>query len=416
LPRILSPEQRHWNISIQASLRSREPLVPLVVTLVLCLVAFFLLTAGEAWAEEQPNQTQMVQQGTVESKTMIDGKEILDPLPTAPSASETAPVEAYPVRTEKPPPSPATPAQMTSVTDYLASQRPAPQQFAVTIVNGEVVGSDPVVQEPPPTPTAASGDDRPAPQAAVPDQYRPQTTSDPDPVASSSDGGNGPAPAPRPVSSTDNPLPSVSSDPTPQASDPVSWPTLEPEPVASGENVPLPVAAGEPLAPSVAGTDLNYSAARKPPTAGPTVPVGVSGTSPLPASFGTATSTMSNGVVNSAAKIAHDAAETLAAGLSGTLASGSVKPSADGTRHDPPSQEEEAPQPVTPRPPPAGGTSSFSLSGGGHGGSTGVVPLLLVGVLASGLVLLRRSGWRYLASCEVPKPSSALLSPLERPG
>ena len=125
---------------------------------------------------------------------------------------------------------------------------------------------------------------------------------------------------------------------------------------------------------------------------------------------------MSN-AVNSAAKIAHDAAGTLATGISGTLASGSVEPSADETRHGPSQEEEGAPQPVTPLPPPAGGTSSFSLSGGGQGGSTGVVPLLLlVGVLASGLVLLRRSGWRYLASCEVPKPSSALLSPLERPG
>jgi hypothetical protein len=392
-----------------------------VATLVLCLVAFLFFTAGEAWAEEQPNQTQTTQQGTVESKTTIDGKEILEPLPTAPSPSENAPVEAYPVRTEKPPPSPAAPAQMPPVTDYLASQRPAPQQFAVTIVNGEVIGSDPVVQEPPPTPTSASGDGRPpAPQAAVADQYRHQTTSDPEPVASSSDGGTGAGGrVPRPGSSTDNALPSVSSDPTPQASDPVPWPTLEPEPVASGENVPLPVAAAEPLAPSVSGTDLNYSAAHKPPAAGLTVPVGVGRTSPLPSSLGTATSTMSdamsNDLVNSAAKIAHDAAETLATGISGTLASGSVDPSSDKT-HDPLS-EEEAPQPMTPLAPPAGGTSAFSLSGGGQVGSTGVAPLLLlVGVLASSLVLLRHDGWRYLASCEVPKPSSALLSPLERPG
>jgi len=365
-----------------------------VVTLVLCLVAFLLLTAGEAWAEEQPNQTQLAQQGTVESKTTIDGKEVLKPLPTAPSPSETAPVEAYPVRTEKTPPPSAVPAQMTPVTDYLASQRPAPQQFAVTIVNGEVVGSDPVVQEP----------SVPAPK----------------PVPQSEDGGDGPGGSvPRPIPSTDNPLPpSVSSDPMPEASEPVPWPTLPSEPVASGGDAPLPVAAEEPrapLAPSVEGTDLN-SAAHKPPPMDPTVPVGVGGTSFLPSSFGTATSTMSNDVVSSAAKIVQDAAGTLATGISGTLASGSVELSADETRHGPSQEEEEeAPQPVTPHAPPAGGTSAFSLSGGGQVGSTGVVPLL-VGVLASGLVLLRRSGWRYLASCEVPKPSSALLLPLERPG
>jgi hypothetical protein len=31
-------------------------------------------------------------------------------------------------------------------------------------------------------------------------------------------------------------------------------------------------------------------------------------------------------------------------------------------------------------------------------------------------LLLRRDFRTYLVSCEVPKPSSALLSPLERPG
>ncbi len=43
--------------------------------------------------------------------------------------------------------------------------------------------------------------------------------------------------------------------------------------------------------------------------------------------------------------------------------------------------------------------------------------LLLFGALATGLVLLsRKDGTLWLNVCEVPKPSSALLLPLERPG
>jgi hypothetical protein len=74
------------------------------------------------------------------------------------------------------------------------------------------------------------------------------------------------------------------------------------------------------------------------------------------------------------------------------------------------------PQPVSPLAPPLGG-SSFSGSGSQTGlGGGGFAPLLLVCVLASGLVLLRRDGLLRWASCETPKPSSALLAPLERPG
>ena len=66
-------------------------------------------------------------------------------------------------------------------------------------------------------------------------------------------------------------------------------------------------------------------------------------------------------------------------------------------------------------PAPLGG-SYFSPSVGGQVGPGGVVPLLIC-VLAVGLILLRplvgRLSW---ASCELPKPSSVLLLPLERPG
>jgi hypothetical protein len=49
-------------------------------------------------------------------------------------------------------------------------------------------------------------------------------------------------------------------------------------------------------------------------------------------------------------------------------------------------------------------------------GGGGFTPLL-VGVLALlAAILLGRDFRTYLVSCEMPKPSSALLLPLERPG
>jgi type II secretory pathway component PulM len=76
-----------------------------------------------------------------------------------------------------------------------------------------------------------------------------------------------------------------------------------------------------------------------------------------------------------------------------------------------PQQEWPPPSPLAPL-----WGSSFSLSGGQAGPGGGLTPLLVC-VLASGLVLLRRDGLLFrLAPYEPPKPSSALLLPLERPG
>jgi hypothetical protein len=70
------------------------------------------------------------------------------------------------------------------------------------------------------------------------------------------------------------------------------------------------------------------------------------------------------------------------------------------------------PQPVSPFTPPV--VNSFSLSGAQVG--SGGVFLLLLCVLASGPILLRRDlrlSWAY---CKLPKPISAVRLPLERPG
>jgi hypothetical protein len=77
----------------------------------------------------------------------------------------------------------------------------------------------------------------------------------------------------------------------------------------------------------------------------------------------------------------------------------------------------DTPEPSAPLAPPVGYASLTVLAGGGQASSGGgAAPLLLLCILASGVILLRRDGRLARAFCEVPKPSSALLRPLERPG
>ena len=119
-------------------------------------------------------------------------------------------------------------------------------------------------------------------------------------------------------------------------------------------------------------------------------------------------------LLSSAEAAANSAVETLqgaAADFSEALILGgemSAETPSDGATESP----EDAP---LPSPVPLG-SSYFSQSVGGQVGPGGVVPLLIC-VLVVGLVLLRplvgRLSW---ATCELPKPSSVLLLPRERPG
>jgi hypothetical protein len=83
----------------------------------------------------------------------------------------------------------------------------------------------------------------------------------------------------------------------------------------------------------------------------------------------------------------------------------------------PPASQPSSPPPVPFEP---WHQDSFGLSGGGSMSSStgGISPLLLLGILAlGGYFLLRPYSRTYLlASCELPKLSSALPTPLERPG
>jgi hypothetical protein len=105
---------------------------------------------------------------------------------------------------------------------------------------------------------------------------------------------------------------------------------------------------------------------------------------------------------------------TLSGGSAGTPST----PSTDATNGTQQAPSDGTPQePVAPIAPPLGGVfSPFTGAAGQLGGGGGVAPLL-VGILALLTVSLARRDFKtYLIACEMPKPSSALLRPLERPG
>jgi hypothetical protein len=215
------------------------------------------------------------------------------------------------------------------------------------------------------------------------------------------------------------------------------YPGLTPEPawgpIVSAAYKPLPPRIEEkPLALSPKGTPegvrpapLQGNGVAKPVPDGPLPPVAdrkapppglaLQEKPPMPAPPVTGPSREAPFLLSSLEAAANSAVETLhgaAADVSEALTPGGEAPAG------PPSgglteSSEDAPPP--PSPAPLGG-SYFSPSVGGQVGPGGVVPLLIC-VLAAGLVLLRplvgRLSW---ASCELPKPSSVLLLPLERPG
>jgi hypothetical protein len=398
----------------------------MAAALVLCLFAL-VLSSTEAWAKEQPSQTPL-QQGTVESTTIINGKVAEQPVPGAtpqpvvpppvekppaeypappPPTNETPPTEepSPPPPTnetpaaEEPSPPPIDPVPSTSKPEVAAPQ-PAPQWFTAT-TDGEVVESAPVL-------TTSQ------PMTDFSRVLEPKTMPNDSPDVTP--GVIDPAPA--------SAAPAAAADKG-YASRPASDPVLPvPGPAAASEQV-LPAASGlaglvrglvaEPAVPWSHGdpprTPVNPTAVTglTPSTPVPTIPASVGGALRLPSSVGTTAASAVGTVQSAAASVASATAEVL-----GTLTGSLTEPSAAGTQEDEPS--EGTPEPAPPLAPPAGVGASFSpFTGGGQLGS-GFAPLL-VGILALlATVLLRRDFRTYLISCEMPKPSSALLGPLERPG
>ena len=315
-------------------------------------------------------------------------------------------------------------------------QDPSPQRFALVIINGEVVSSDPAS----PWSTTGSG---PSPDAAayeqparVPttawdtwrsDQYDPATTSEPqsfmpavEPVTPEPPGS-----LPAAFDKEASPLWSVSAQPAPLEENAFSnaatadmatvgaTPVAGQKPWATG---PIPSSAPATVGPAQIVPPPAPVVGSKPPAASPSIPP-----PRLSSSLGATMSKAASGTVDALRSVAASAASIASAAEQalGSLMDRSAAHHPINEPHEDPSQS--TPQPVAPVAPPLGG-SFFSMFGGGSGGQTGLgaggaAPLLLAGALASTiLILLRKDGRLTLISNDVPKLTSALLSPLERPG
>ena len=404
--------------------RSRK-IQALAMMLVLCLVTFVVLAGGEAWAAEQPSQT--TQPGTVQSTTMINGK-VAEPVAEVTPPVKTPPVETPPAQTPPPPtnetppteePSPPPPKNETPRAEEPSpppvdpppptpepepAPQPTPQWFAVVITDGEVVESEPVstsqsvadfgqVLEPKPISNTSSDVVDPTPTPAAP---------------AAADDGYASGPAPDPVLPVPGPA-AASEHVIPAASGLAGLVRgLVAEPAAS----PAAPRGDGGLRPTPA--DANPAAGLTPSAPVQTVPASVGGALRLPSSLGTTAASAARTVQSAATSAASVAAEVLGSLTGGSPVNSSTN-STDGTQEQ---VSEGTPQPAPPLAPVGGGQFSLSTTGGGGlaGPGGGLAPVL-VGILALlATILLRRDFRTYLISCEMPKPSSALLLPLERPG
>ena len=402
--------QQNRTTSLTIGLRNRK-IQALAMMLVLCLVTFVVLAGGEAWAAEQPSQT--AQPGTVQSTTMINGK-VAEPVAEVTPPVKTPPVETPPAQTplpptneetppaEEPSPPPVDPPPTTPEPE--PAPQPTPQRFAVVITDGEVVESEPVltsqsvadfgqVLEPKPMSNASPDVVDPTPTPAAP---------------AAADDGYASGPAPDPVLPVPGPA-AASEHVIPAASGLAGLVRgLVAEPAAS----PAAPRGDGGLRPTPA--DANPAAGLTPSAPVQTVPASVGGALRLPSSLGT-TAARTAETVQSAATSAATLASKVLGSLTGGSPVNSSTNSTDGTQEQP---SEGTPQPAPPLAPVGGGHFSLSTTGGGGlaGPGGGFAPVL-VGILALlATSLLRRDFRTYLISCEMPKPSSALLLPLERPG
>jgi hypothetical protein len=387
--------------------------------------------------------------------------------PPPPTTEETPPAE-------EPSSPPVEPAPSTPEPE--PAPQPAPQWFAVVITDGEIVESDPVVTswsvtdfgwelEPEPMPNASPDVIDPAlDPAAAPaaDGYASEPTPDAEPAVPDWED------APPPVDMAPDPVlpvlgPAAASEQVPPDSglaglvrglvaDPVAprgdgggplpqstllkeikeAPTTAlatalattllgtgPDSAAPAKNAPANNAPAKNAPANNAPANNAAPAARLTPSAPtPTVPASVGGALRLPSSLG---ATAAGAAVGTAVESVRSAAASVATEVLGTLAGGSPglssTNSTDGTQEDQPSEGTTPQQAPAPPLTPVGGSSFSPSTGGGQLGTGGSFAPLLVGILALLATSLLRCDFRtYLISCEMPKPSSALLMPLERPG
>jgi hypothetical protein len=448
--------------------QSHKPLA-LLVALVLSLFVFVLAT-GEARAEGLPSPTaqQRAVVGAVDGVVVLNSKATYPPPvypepvylpPVEPTSVETTPVGTAKIGTPpaaQPVTPPVVPPPVSSARPAASEPEPAPRGYPGMIPDGEEVAGS----EPEPIPTSP----KPHNPELVPtptDWHDPGALPTDEPEPTSSDGA---LPTPGPVSG--GPVPDLSpfepegstegSKPLGAASEPT------PVPFALGEGEPTgsagpssgphqaPSFGAEPTSPSApiepVGKPASLSADHAVQLAAHRMPSRAPGQATPQATPYPAAQTMVQQAVQPIARQALPGSSALAAAANsgavqealtrtlttvagaasaaanafGTLAdwtTGYYYPSDEATQS--PSGGGGAPAPLEPLFPPMSpieGSSFFSLSGVGQAGPGGGLVLLLLGVLASGLILLRRDGPLSWASCEMPKPSSALLLPLERPG
>jgi hypothetical protein len=337
------------------------------VALALCLAAFVLATSA-AWAAEQPSRT--AQQGTVESVTIINGT-VAEPVPDG----TTTPVDSAPVKT--------------------APVKTAPVETTLSV------------------PLPVDSNPGPAPEPTwVP---APERTPDPAPLSITLQVD---ARATEPAPSTDAaPAAALNAGGTPPPAREPSVPEILPEPDTSRGDDPLPAPTTAPLeeAPATAGATPIATPIVTPAPPASTVAQEVSEPSqtvvPVPSGV---KSYLPSGIGEATASAVASAVTSAAADALGSLTGALTEPSTAGTQEEAPL--EGTPQPAPPLAPAGGGSYSPATGSGGQLAGWGFAPLL-VGILALfAAILMRRDFRTYLISCKVPKPSSALLLPLERPG
>jgi hypothetical protein len=415
----------------------------LFVALILSSGAFVLLS-GEAWAQQQqptaPHQPPPPQQPPEMPKQQM--------VPT----SGMSGMEEYPAEAVKGVAEPvdqeatlAVPPAVTSLPTKLppkpvgSASEPTPKPALEKTTNTPLSG-DPKKPTTEKTVATKPGDALPEEESLARVLVRPVL--EPERVP----GGPDPAPpTPAPISaSASKPPPETTPEPfAPEQSDPLLAPDQGERPAASRGVGPAALLPGEEehlfsgsMPPPEGDTPADDSAAAPigpilAPSSYP--PTGVSvwaveeevggGLSRVSSSFETAANAVSD-TVGSAMKAARSATTSAAAQVLQTLANGAAPESSSDVAQGSRAQEEgrggttQPPsQPPAPLVPPVGDGLLYSSSGTGQAGPASGFVVLLLGVLASGLALLVwRGGSRSLASWEVPKPTSALLLPLERPG
>jgi hypothetical protein len=361
---------------VQAQLQSWRSLA-LLVALVLCPLAF-VLSANETWANEQPSSTEQ-RQFMGESTTIVNGNHVAEPVPTpvSPPVSPAPSVETPPVETIPPPSSGSAPPE--------AGAEPAPLQQTVVITTsgGETVGFSAES-----VPAYWRSD--PAPTEFAPTTTPPTTTSELASVSVSAD----PTAAPTPdLGTPETDSPAVAEEVPAALPAGLSLPSEVAEPVIPGP------ALQQQVGPGVVSHEQALSGYRS------------SAITPVSATVRPLTQALNNVIGTSAS-----AASSAVAGALGTV--GGWLTEAPSSGEDSPASDGTWPKPFAPVSPDPLGSSFIALFSGNvqaSAGSAGATPLLGVLFLAS-VLLLRRDVRTHLVSCEVPKPSSALLSPLERPG